>query len=221
MPPTLTFLHTSPLHIHTFDQLLAELDPTLPVKHIVDETLLEEVRLGGLTPALAQRVESTILEATFAESRVVLCTCSTIGAIAEQINGLTDSLVMRVDRPMAEQAVALGSRLIVAATLTSTLEPTRNLLLTVAENAGKSIEITELLCEVAWTKFKAGDQDGYLTEIAQTLTKNASKGDVIVLAQASMAAAISLCPDLPIPILSSPRLGLVAAIQAFRTGSYG
>ena len=35
---------------------------------------------------------------------------------------------------------------------------------------------------------------------------------MIVLAQASMAGAAALCPDLAIPILSSPRLGLEAAL---------
>jgi len=40
--------------------------------------------------------------------------------------------------------------------------------------------------------------------------------DVIVLAQASMAAAEPFCADLPCPVLSSPRLGLLAAINAYR-----
>lgn len=40
-------------------------------------------------------------------------------------------------------------------------------------------------------------------------------GDVIVLAQASMADAAQLRPDINIPILTSPRLGVGAAIQAY------
>ncbi len=42
-------------------------------------------------------------------------------------------------------------------------------------------------------------------------------GDVIVLAQASMAPAAQLCSDLSVPVLSSPRLGAEAAIEAYRT----
>ena len=118
---------------------------------------------------------------------------------------------------MTPKAVALGSKIIMAATLASTLQPTKELIQTVAAEAGKEIEMIDLVCESAWAKFEADDQAGYLQEIAQALQQNASAGDVIVLAQASMAAATDLCPDLPIPVLSSPRLGLEAALKVCRS----
>ncbi len=40
--------------------------------------------------------------------------------------------------------------------------------------------------------------------------------ELIVLAQASMAAALERCGDLGVPVLSSPRLGLEAALAAWR-----
>lgn len=219
MPPlTLTFLHTAPTHIDTFDRLLADLAPTLPVRHIVDETLLEEARRQGLTPDLIRRVETTILEASAAGSRLVLCTCSTLGAVAERVTLPPGCRVLRIDRPMAEQAVALGQRIIVAATLASTIDPTRDLLLSVAQESGKKIELIELLCERAWAKFERGDQAGYLAEIAQALQAQTMAGDVIVLAQASMAAA-AYGLDLSIPVLSSPRLGLEAALAALQSST--
>ena len=211
----LTLLHTSSVHIETFNTLLAELNPDLPVQHFVDEILLQEARdAAGMTPALVQRVQQTVLDAA-GDGQVVLCTCSTIGDWAEQVSLISDKTVIRVDRPMAEQAVALGSRIIVVATLASTLTPTRELIQRVAQQAHKQVEIVEALCEAAWTKFEAGDQAGYIQEIAKVLLQMASQGDVIVLAQASMAPAAELCQDLPIPILSSPRLGLEAALQAY------
>jgi hypothetical protein len=42
------------------------------------------------------------------------------------------------------------------------------------------------------------------------------EGDVVVLAQASMAGAAPLCAGLPLPVLSSPSLGLEAALAAYR-----
>jgi hypothetical protein len=122
---------------------------------------------------------------------------------------------MRVDRAMAERAVELGQRIIVAAALTSTIAPTRELILDAARRSGKEVELVELLCGPAWPKFEQGDLVGYLDEIAACLRRVATDGDVIVLAQASMAGAAALCADLPIPILSSPRLGLEAAIKAY------
>ena len=60
----------------------------------------------------------------------------------------------------------------------------------------------------------AGDSAGYHAAIAAALAGQRGRGDVIVLAQASMAGAAELCADLGVPILSSPRLGVEAALAA-------
>ena len=216
MTKTLTLLHTSPVHIATFDSLLAQIDPGIPVRHVVDESLLREAREAGtITAQLRQRVADAVLLAIAQDAAVVLCTCSTIGGCAEQVGDDSNATVLRVDRPMAERAVAIGGRIVIAAALASTLAPTRQLILEAAARVGKQVQIAELLCEPAWAKFEHGDHAGYANEIAARLHEAATEGDVIVLAQASMAAAAPLCADIGIPILSSPRLGLEAAIEAY------
>src|SRR4051812_19252887 len=215
MSKTLAFLHTSPVHIATFDRLLAEINPGVTARHIVDESLLDEARTAGeITPALERRIAAALRNASAPDDAVVLCTCSTIGGSAEAAGTRAGDLVLRVDRPMAERAVALGERILVAAALASTLAPTRALILDAANAAGKQIELRDLLCEPAWALFERGDIVGYTQAIAEDLRAAASTADVIVLAQASMAAAAPLCEDLSIPILSSPRLGLEAALAA-------
>ena len=218
MGKNLTFLHTSPVHITTFDRLLTDIAPEIPVQHVVDETLLRDARAaGGISWELAQRVSARVLDAIQQDAAVVVCTCSTIGGCAEQVNDLTSHPVLRVDRAMAKRAVALASRIVVVAALATTLEPTRQLLLDVAQGAGKVIEVIEIVSPTAWSAFEAGNQAQYLKEIAATLRQAAMLGDVIVLAQASMAPAAQLCSDLSVPVLSSPRLGAEAAIEAYRT----
>jgi hypothetical protein len=212
MPKQLVFLHTAPSHVATFERLRAELAPAINTRHHIDEQLLIDARAAGaITPALVQMI--TALLRGFADSgaQAVLCTCSTIGAAAEAAAppGLT---VLRVDRPMATHAVTIGHRILVAATLASTLGPTRELLQEEADRAGRQVRIEELLIEAAWAHFTAGDQQSYLETIAQAL-RNAPPTDVIVLAQASMAAATAHCPDLDVPILSSPRLGFLAMVE--------
>jgi hypothetical protein len=215
---TLTFLHTLPIHIATFDRLVAEIDPAIPVRHVVDESLLQEARAAGaITPELERRIGARVRQAAEAEdAAVVLCTCSTIGGSAEQSGGQLDQPVLRVDRPMAERAVATGSRIVVAAALASTLEPTSELIRDAAHQIGKAVQISEVLCDSAWPKFEQGDQAGYAREIAACLHESPLEGDVIVLAQASMAPAAELCADLGVPILSSPRIGVEAAVAAYR-----
>ena len=211
-----TLFHTAASNEALFTIILNEIAPDIPVHHIVDETILPEARASGVTEQIQQRVTQTILGAINAGSEVVLCTCSTIGDCAENVQQLTAKPVQRVDRAMAEKAVSLGPRIIVAAALASTLSPTRELVLDAARRAGKVIEIIELFCATAWPKFEAGDREGYFADIAAELRKVAAQGDVVVLAQASMAGATAHCEDLPIPVLSSPRLGLEAAVQAYR-----
>jgi len=48
------------------------------------------------------------------------------------------------------------------------------------------------------------------------LREGAAGFDCIVLAQASMAGAADLLQGLPIPVLSSPRIGMEAAVTAYR-----
>jgi hypothetical protein len=116
---------------------------------------------------------------------------------------------------MAERAVATGSRIVAAATLASTLEPTRELILGEARKAGKEVRIIELFCDGAWAKLEQEGEAAYFAEIARRLREAAPLGDVIALAQASMAGVAAICADLPIPVLSSPRLGLEAALKTY------
>jgi hypothetical protein len=212
----LTLFHTAASNEPLFAALLQTIAPDIPARHIVDETILPYAREHGVNAQLQQRVTDTILGAIKEGSEVVLCTCSTIGGCAEAVQAQTEKVVQRVDRAMAEKAVNIGSRVIVAATLATTLPPTCDLVRDAAAKAGKDIEIIEALCASAWPKFEAGDRDGYFAEIAAALRNVAAQGDVVVLAQASMAGAAALCADLLIPVLSSPQLGLEAAVNAYR-----
>ncbi|MCE2441488.1 MAG: hypothetical protein J4F39_18950 [Candidatus Latescibacteria bacterium] len=216
MQSHLALLHTTPVLIDAFDRLIEEADLEFRVKHIVEEEFLTEAREKGISQDLDGRIRGRIGAAIEEGAAVVLCTCSTIGASAESANDAADGVVIRVDRPMAEKAVETGSRIIVAAALESTLAPTRNLILEVASTRKKRIDLIEVLCDNAWSRLEDGDNEGYLSEIARTLRERASEGDVIVLAQASMAGAADLCPEISIPILSSPEIGFQYAVDIWK-----
>jgi hypothetical protein len=117
---------------------------------------------------------------------------------------------------MAERAVTLGSRILVVAALETTLPSTLALLHDAARAAGRTIHTMEVRCPSAWSLFQAGDRDGYATAVAQSVRPRARDGDVVVLAQASMAPAVELLSDLEIPVLASPELGVRAALDRLR-----
>ncbi len=210
----LVLFHTAQSNAELFDALLKQIAPDVPVQHIVDEAILREARAAGaVTDTMITRVDTTMSQVISHDS-FVLCTCSTIGGLAEQ----TSERVLRVDRPMAERAVSLGPRILVAATLQSTLEPTRALLMDVACAMNRPIHLTELFIESAWPYFESRDKDGYAREIARCVEDAVTRNsyDAVVLAQASMHEAEALCAHLPVPVFSSPRLGLEAALKKYR-----
>jgi len=210
----IAFLHTAASHVAGFEELMTALAPDVPRRHIVEPELLADARASGLTAALAARVQAIVETAGAA---VVVCTCSTIGGCVEAVT-IPGCTTMRIDRPMADAAVRTGRRIAVVATVASTLAPTRALLLDAAARAGTSVVVSDVLCEDAWARFEAGDGTGYLAAIAPAIVEAATAADVVVLAQASMAGAAALCTVL-VPVLSSPRLGVEAALERWRAGA--
>ncbi|MFE1751699.1 aspartate/glutamate racemase family protein [Streptomyces anandii] len=216
--PTLALLHTSPLHVPVFDALRDEDHPGLRLRHLVDEELLSRAREEG--PEAVRDEARAVLDRAVAEgARAVLCTCSTLGAVAETEGARAGRTVpvLRLDRPMAAEAVALGPRVLVVAALESTLAPTVALVDEEARRAGRPVTVRTLLADGAWPRFESGDTAGYVREVAAAVDTAAGHADVVVLAQASMAPAQRLTTA-TVPVLSSPRPGLAAAVRALDTG---
>ncbi|MFJ8989948.1 aspartate/glutamate racemase family protein [Streptomyces sp. NPDC102279] len=204
----LALLHTSPAHIPVFDALRDKDHPGLIMRHFVAEELLARARREG-PDAVADDVRTLLGEAVADGARAVLCTCSTIGAVAERTDAAVP--VLRVDRPMAAAAVAAGPRVAVLATVASTLEPTVALVEEEARRAGRTVEVRTVLVDGAWALFEAGDTDGCARAVAEAADA-VTDADAIVLAQASMTPAQDLTST-AIPVLSSPRPGLAAAAR--------
>ncbi|GGV74485.1 hypothetical protein GCM10015535_03340 [Streptomyces gelaticus] len=207
---TLALLHTSPAHIPVFDALRDAGHPGLALRHLVREDLL--TRAGESGPeAVSGEIRDLLAGAVADGARAVLCTCSTIGAVAESESAGLGVPVLRVDRPMVAAAATQG-RVAVLAAITGTLAPTLALL---AEEAGdRRIDVRTVVVDGAWARFEAGDREGYLDLVAAAADA-VTDSDVIVLAQASMADAVTRTVT-RIPVLSSPRSGLAAAAAASR-----
>jgi len=209
---SLVFMHTSPAHIATFDGLRDQIAPGMRIGHVVREDLLCAVRrAGAVTVAVELKLEEALNDATQAGAERIVCTCSTLGGVAETAD-VPGADVMRIDRPMAREAAWIGGRVAVCAALPETLGPTLSL---VEEEIGKTGRFSTVHARVfdgVWDDFRDGRLQDYHGGIAARLRDVALTADVIVLAQASMAPAAELCGDIGVPILSSPLTGFQAAI---------
>ncbi len=203
----LTLIHTSGMMIPVFADLCTELLPGVEIVHMVDESLLKDIiRDGRLSKPTARRVVEHILSAERAGTDFIMVTCSSVGPAAELGRELVDVPVMRVDEPMAEQAVSKGSRVGVVATLPSTLNPTVDLI----QSKAADVQVTARLCEGAFQALVSGDSGTHDRIVVSHLQDLISQVDVIVLAQASMARVVQTLPpgSVTIPILASPRLAV-------------
>ncbi|GIM96093.1 aspartate/glutamate racemase family protein [Paractinoplanes toevensis] len=211
---TIGFLHTADVHVPVFHDLRAELAPGWADLHVVDPGLLADARRAGITAELAARVDARLHELADRGADLIVCTCSSLGAYAETRTADLGVPVLRVDRPMAEAAVAAGSRIAVLATVDSTLAPTSALLNAAAERAGRVVTLIETPVPGAWSLFEKGDLHAYAVKVADQARAIAPRADVIVLAQASLSPAAALLADLPIPVLTSPRTAVARAIAS-------
>ncbi len=205
------FLHTSPVHVASFDALLKELAPERRAAHHVREDLLARAQRDGVADAsLAAAVREALLTAA-REAQVVVCTCSTLGGLAEATRAPVP--VTRIDRAMADLAVQRGAPVLMVAALQSTLAPTAELLHASAEPLGRPLALRSLCVEEAWPHFAAGRREAYLETIARAVRREAMPGDTVVLAQASMAGAAELLAGAGLYVLGSPRPGLAHALR--------
>ena len=210
----LGLLHTAEGHRARFDRLLSELAPrNVGWVHCVREALLRQALDTFPVNTIAAGIESALGKLHGQGAQQVLCTCSSVGGMAEQVGRQIGLPTLRVDRPMAEAAVAQGRRILVAACLPSTLGPTTQLLNEVAHAHDRRVEIETLLMENAWPLFQAGDEATFSRQIAAIILATRPRPDAIVLAQASMAPAAQLLKQSPVPVFSSPRLGVAAALR--------
>lgn len=204
---TLGLIHTSATLVPVFAQLCKDKLPGVNVFNIADDSLVKGIIAAGrLTPVIARRVAGYLESAELAGADYIMVTCSSIGPAVEAGAKLIGVPVLRVDQPMADKAVQSGQHIGVIATLSTTLEPTADLVRRRAEKAGRKIELTSRLCEGAFDALLAGDAATHDAKVAAALTELSRQVDVIVLAQASMARVVdSLKPEeRRVPILASP-----------------
>ena len=214
---TAGFLHTSPVHVPTFEALVVEVVPGVAAVSIVDVDLLERARTHGLDdPQLAEAVRRALEALVSGGATTILCTCSTIGGLAERIGRERSLAVVRVDRPMVERAVEVGGRILVVAALASTVAPTTELVAEVAAARDARITVEVLVVDGAWPHFESGDLGAYHRAIADRIvgrvTGQPPAPDVIVLAQASMAPVASFddITALGVPVLARPRTAVAS-----------
>jgi hypothetical protein len=205
----LGIIHTVSQLAPTFAELAGELLPGVGTVVIADELLLKRtVRDGAVDDVTRDRLRGHVAALADFGVDAVLVTCSSVGGLVDDIAPDAAVPVVRVDRAMAELAVTVGGRVGVLATLSTTLDPTTELVEAAAREAGRDVTVVARLCEGAFAALSRGDGARHDALIADELDRLAAEVDVVVLAQASMARIAAARPAGGTRVLSSPRLAM-------------
>lgn len=212
MAQRVVFIHTVPSLVGQFNDLCKELlPPGVDWFHIADEMLLKLVLAqGGLSPFIFRRVADHVVAAHEAGASLVQVTCSSISPCVVAARPMVPVPVLKIDQPMVDKALEMGTRIGVAATAPTTLKPTTDLVHERAAFFGKAVQVESALCEGAFAALMSGDGETHDRIVRERLQGLMQRNDAVLLAQASMARVAATIPPAEqiTPILSSPRLAV-------------
>jgi len=211
----ITILQTSFAKREDTIAYLEEKLPGVKVTFITDSEMLADVReAGSPTPAVIERAILYTMAAVKAGADVILFSCSTMGDVAELCQRFSSVPVVRIDEPMAREAVKLGSHVALISTLMTTQTPSRRLIERLGAEMGKSMAIESCVKQDAWEALVKGDTEKHNQILMESIRELDKKGfDAIVMAQVSMRALLPDLKDVKTPLLCSFYSGLDMVVE--------
>ena len=162
---------------------LKEKVPGVRVEFITDSTLLTEVRAnGGPNQAVIDRMTLYAKAAEISGADLIVNSCSTVGEVADIYEKEVSIPVMKIDLPMATEAVRLGTKIALIATLETTLGPSQRLIEKIGAQQGKKMECTQYLQNPAWDALQAGHPEEHNRILMESIRELDKMGyDAIVM----------------------------------------
>jgi hypothetical protein len=171
--PTLALIHTTPVTVPAMRELAERELAGVRVINILDDSLLADViAAGGVTEPVQRRLRAYVAQAEVAGADTIMSCCSSIGEAVESLAAEADLPILRIDAPMAEEAVRLAAagegdrasspgRIGVLATVRTTLEPTAALIRRTGARLNQPPEVHAVLVEGAYEALRAGQRGGW------------------------------------------------------------
>ena len=207
MSKKITIIHTTLATASTIPSMIRQMyGEAFEIVNVMDDSLLNEIKAKGkMSKEIIERFLQYVIIAKNNGSDGVLLACSSIGEAADISRKVLNIPLLKIDEPMADLAVEKGRRILVLGTVKSTLEPTSKLIESKKKSDDQTIDC--LLIPNVFELYGV-DRELHDRKIAEVILENKEKYDVIVLAQASMANAVSYAEEVRDKILTSLPLGL-------------
>ena len=218
---TLALIHT----VNWYDKSVIEpfvkpwlaKNPDVRVVNIMDDSLLaDSLAHRGATPAVLKRIQYYFLAAEAMGADVAMVSCTTVGEAARIAREYVSIPVFNIDEPMAREAVKLGRRLGIIATVPTSPAATRRQLERAAQDAGVSVDIKIALNETAFHHLQKGEINQHNALVKREMDRLAKDVDVLVLGQISLA---QIEHETRVPYLQVGHSGLAEARRLLDHGA--
>jgi Asp/Glu/hydantoin racemase len=206
--------------VEDFRKRVREELPDVDAFHILNESLLQDLLRGRPQPEVYRRVTEQIQLAVDAGADLIAVTCSSTSPAVDAARQLVRQPILKIDDPMAADAVGAGGRIGLLCTAASTVAPSTALLQVHAAQRGTTVAIVPKVISEAYLALMAGDRARHDELVREGAIELSTDVDVLVLAQASLAhLQRGLAAELPCRVLASPPM-LMRALKS-RVGHWG
>lgn len=217
-------IHTTHVTIPLVTRLIRDIIPAeeLEIFNLLDDSLLPELNSADSNyESVRFRVYQMLTSAALLRPAAVMSACSSIGTIIQAGSSLVPCPVLRIDEPMLDYAARSGGKIGIAATLSSTLQPTAELLWKKGRLLGRNLHIEERVIPEVNSLLGEGRTEEYDTLVGTAVREMLDRNEYVLLAQASMArAAAAFEPALRKRLLSSPKTGVEALCKTIRKNTH-
>lgn len=176
--------------------------------------LMKTREAGYVTAEAAASLVDLFMKAVHDGADAILNICSSVGETADAMQDFADYCgvpIVRIDGEMCREAVRLGKRIGVLATLPTTLQPTKNTITRAARALKREVVLVDGLIDGAFGL----NQEEFKAKMLEKAGEIEKDVDVLLLCQGSMAYCEQLLADTyHKPVLSSPRFGAAALKKA-------
>lgn len=210
MKKKVVVIHTFLYSVEDLKKLFREKLPEVEMINIIDDSLLQEsLDNKEMTKAVARKIVQYAIIAESMGADAILNQCSSVSEAVDIVNNLINIPYVKIDEPMAREAVQLGSKIAVIATAISTVGPSTRLIENVAKRLEKEVTVKEYFATGAYeVLLQENNREKHNEIVTNTIEKAAKENDVIVLAQGSMYHLLPLLKHIKKPILTSLESGV-------------
>lgn len=212
-PRAIGLVHATMVAVGPMVEAFRQHAPHVSLLHFVDEGLLPLVNREGLNAHTTGEMDRLVARAVASGAAGVLLTCSAYSPAVPAIQARYSIPIVSVDEAMLRTALAAGSRIGVVATVEPAGPTTAALLKDYAAESGRQVEIEVRITTAAFAALKAGDGARHDALVREQITELLPRCDAIVLAQISMARALTGVPTYPKPVFTSPETSIGALLS--------